>query len=157
MSAPKIIVQVLIMGTQIFGKALYAAGQQAIKNAKTTPQALGGEITGVQNATTGSLTDKLTREHRLTLDEAHLILNSKREESLEGILERYEHLYMVNSPPEPSNASAATPASRRPPAKFYSHYLQSKVVRAKERIEAELSSSQASEPPPDSNPPPPSS
>lgn len=46
-----------------------------------------GEAEGVGNATTGSVTDKLTREHRMTLDEAHLILNTKREEAVERILQ----------------------------------------------------------------------
>ena len=47
---------------------------------------MGSDVAGVGNATTGSVTDKLTREHRMTLDEAHLILNAKREDSLEHIL-----------------------------------------------------------------------
>jgi hypothetical protein len=33
------------------------------------------------------MTDKLTREHRMTLDEAHLILNMKRGDSMEQILQ----------------------------------------------------------------------
>ena len=55
-------------------------------DAKHRPEGLGSDVTGVGKATSGSLTDKLTREHRLTLDEAHLILNAKKEESLEQIL-----------------------------------------------------------------------
>lgn len=56
-------------------------------DAKHRPQgAIGSDVAGVGNATTGSVTDKLTREHRMTLDEAHLILNAKREDSLEHIL-----------------------------------------------------------------------
>jgi import inner membrane translocase subunit TIM16 len=104
-SAPKIIIQILITGTQIFGKALLEAGRQAAKSAspcdaarirahsfttdaKHRPQgAMGSDVAGVGNATTGSLTDKLTREHRMTLDEAHLILNTKREEAMEQILQ----------------------------------------------------------------------
>ena len=41
----------------------------------------------MRNATSGSLTDRLTREHRMTLDEARLILNVKKEEPMEGILQ----------------------------------------------------------------------
>jgi hypothetical protein len=103
-SAPRAIIQILISGTQIFGKALYAAGTQAIKSilpldrardkiayvscidAKHRPDALSSDVVGVGKATSGSLTDKLTREHRLTLDEAHLILNTKKEDGLEQIL-----------------------------------------------------------------------
>lgn len=48
---------------------------------------IGSDVAGVGNATSGSLTDKLTREHRMTVDEAHLILNTKRTESLEQILQ----------------------------------------------------------------------
>lgn len=45
-----------------------------------------GDAAGVGNATSGSLTDRLTREHRMTMDEAHLILNTKRAESFENVL-----------------------------------------------------------------------
>ncbi|KAI0266708.1 Pam16-domain-containing protein [Gloeopeniophorella convolvens] len=153
MSAPKIIIQILITGTQIFGKALLEAGRQAAKNAKHRPQgATGGDIAGVGNATTGSLTDKLTREHRMTIDEAHLILNTKREDALERVLQNYEHLFKANAPPEAPPKPAA--GSRGAPAPRQSHYLQSKVVRARERIEAELKVA-AEEPPSPPTPPPP--
>ncbi|KIJ67751.1 hypothetical protein HYDPIDRAFT_107238 [Hydnomerulius pinastri MD-312] len=139
MSAPKIIVQIVLTGAQIFGKALFEAGRQAVKNAKHTPQgALGSDVAGVRNATSGSATDKLTREHRMTLDEAHLILNIKRGEAMENVLKNYEHLFKVNSPkpaPDPPATGARTGKQPAPPT--HSHYLQSKVVRARERIEAE--------------------
>ena len=51
------------------------------------PGAAGGDVAGVGNATTGSLTDRLTREHRMTADEARLILNVKKEDSVEKILQ----------------------------------------------------------------------
>jgi hypothetical protein len=54
-------------------------------DAKHRPQGA-VDVAGVGNATTGSVTDKLTREHRMTLDEAHLILNAKHGENLEHIL-----------------------------------------------------------------------
>lgn len=47
---------------------------------------LGNDVAGVGNATSGSITDKLTRAHRMTLDEAHLILNVKRGEEIETVL-----------------------------------------------------------------------
>jgi mitochondrial import inner membrane translocase subunit TIM16 len=43
-------------------------------------------VAGVGNATSGSLTDQLTRQHRMTLDEAHLILNVKRGEDMSVVL-----------------------------------------------------------------------
>lgn len=86
------------------GKAFYEAGKQAVKStltnlclnpsltnvfqdAKHRPAgAAGGDISGVENAKTGSITDTLTREHRMTLDEAQLILNVKRNDGLEQTL-----------------------------------------------------------------------
>ena len=104
----------------------------------------------------------------MTLDEAHLILNTKKEEGLEHILkvcvlsilsfcpvsahwidlvcsnpiQNYEHLFKMNSPASvPPLSGAPTPrpaAGKQPVLPSHSHYLQSKVVRARERIEAEL-------------------
>jgi len=88
------------------GKAFFEAGRQAVKSgpsskfvlpyyhhsyfvadAKHSPQGvLGSDVAGVGNANTGSMTDQLTRQHRMTIDEANLILNVKREESMEQIL-----------------------------------------------------------------------
>ena len=60
-----------------------------------------GDAAGVGNATSGSITDRLTREHRMTADEARLILNVKREDGLETILKvspsvsyTYAHIHM---------------------------------------------------------------
>ncbi|KAF8348078.1 Pam16-domain-containing protein, partial [Amanita rubescens] len=125
----------LATGTKILGKAFYEAGKQAAKNAKHRPAgAAGSDISGVENAKTGSITDTLTREHRMTLDEAQLILNVKRSDGLEQMLKHYEHMFKANSPPIPEKS----PPSRSTSTPAYSHYLQSKVVRAKERIEAEM-------------------
>ncbi|KAN0091252.1 hypothetical protein V8E55_004818 [Tylopilus felleus] len=139
MSAPRLIGQILITGAQIFGKAFLAAGRQAIQNAKHRPEALSSDVGGIRNATSGSATDKLTREHRMTLDEAHLVLNVKRGEAMENILKNYEHLFKVNSPrPAPDPPASGSRPSRPQPPPPHSHYLQSKVVRAHERIEAEM-------------------
>ncbi|KIM83302.1 hypothetical protein PILCRDRAFT_819549 [Piloderma croceum F 1598] len=168
MSAPKIIVQLVVTGAQILGKAFYEAGKQAVKNAKQAPPgAITSDVAGVRNATSTSWTDKLTREHRMTLDEAHLILNTKKEEELERVLRNYEHLFKMNSPASPSSSSEPTPtprptAGKQPVLPSHSHYLQSKVVRARERIEAELkiaqedAASPATHEAPGSAPPPPS-
>lgn len=94
----------------------------------------------------------------MTLDEAHLILNTKREEALEAVLkvrlvppliaglivtlengQNYEHLFKMNSPPPPPETVKPRLAGKQPSyVPTNSHYLQSKVVRARERIEAEL-------------------
>ncbi|EJU04274.1 hypothetical protein DACRYDRAFT_20854 [Dacryopinax primogenitus] len=135
MSLPRAIIQIVITGSGILGKAFYEAGRQAMKNAQYRPASiLGNEVAGVAGANTGSATDVLTRQHRMTLDEAHLILNTKKGDVMPSVLQKYEHLFKVNAPPAPPEAGKPHP--KVPPP--YSHYLQSKVVRAKERIEAEL-------------------
>ena len=113
---------------------------------------MGGDAAGVSNANTGSATDQLTRHHRMTLDEAQLILNIKRGDTLEQTLKvftrsylpitlfisfpkNYEHLFKINSPPPPQ-PKPTTPG--RQTLTFHSHYLQSKVFRARERLEAEF-------------------
>jgi len=47
---------------------------------------MGNDAAGVGHANSGSPTDQLTRQHRMTLDEAQLILNVKRTDSLEQVL-----------------------------------------------------------------------
>jgi hypothetical protein len=56
-------------------------------DARYKPEGGGGEAAGMDNATTGSTTDQMTRTHRMTLDEAHLILNVKRGEIMEKVNE----------------------------------------------------------------------
>ncbi|KAJ3823120.1 hypothetical protein F5880DRAFT_570544 [Lentinula raphanica] len=163
MSSPRAIIQILITGTRILGKAFYEAGRQAAKNA-TAPAAgsVGNDVAGVGHASSGSITDQLTRQHRMTLDEAHLILNVKHEQGLETILNHYEHLFKANSPPPPP-PKPLTPSKARATGQFHSHYLQSKVVRARDRIQAERSMSEpdpstqtsSSSPSSPSSPPPP--
>ncbi|KNZ80481.1 Mitochondrial import inner membrane translocase subunit tim-16, partial [Termitomyces sp. J132] len=153
-SSPKVLVQILITGTRILGKAFYEAGRQAVKNAKHQPQGVtGGDAAGVGAAMSSSPTDQLTRQYRMTLDEANLILNVKREESLEQILKNYEHLFKTNSPPPPPEKPMRGKASQP----THSHYLQSKVFRARERIEAERKLQEPSAPPADAQTSPPPS
>ncbi|KAJ6475288.1 hypothetical protein C8R47DRAFT_1142926 [Mycena vitilis] len=138
MSSPKLIVQILISSTRILGKAFLEAGRQAVKNAKASPQGvLGNDVAGVGNASSASRTDQLTRHHRMTLDEAHLILNTKTGEQMEKIMQSYELLFKANSaPPAPPKPAPG----KQPSIISHSHYIQSKVVRARERIQAEISS-----------------
>jgi len=127
------------------GKAFWEAGRQAVKNAQYRPSSgFGGDVAGVNTATTGSVTDVLTRQHRMTLDEAHLILNLKKGDPMPSVIQKYEHLFKANAPPPPPEAGKPVP--KVPPP--YSHYLQSKVVRAKERIEAEANAPKEAPPPP---------
>jgi mitochondrial import inner membrane translocase subunit TIM16 len=69
-------------------------------------------------------------------------------------IQHYEHLFKVNSPPTaPPKAPAAGKKPVPPP---YSHYLQSKIVRARQRIEAEAAGEAApAQAQPEKAPPPP--
>jgi import inner membrane translocase subunit TIM16 len=123
---------------------------------------MGNDAAGVGHATSSSPTDQLTRQHRMTLDEAQLILNIKRGAEIQQILkvsylffpllyqlehllsrQNYEHLFKVNSPlPKPDKPLTGKQST----LPSHSHYLQSKVFRARERIEAEL---KVGDPPPE--------
>ena len=115
----------------------------------------------------------------MTLDEARLILNAKKADPVESTLrvrakielmllcfylpsissQNYEHLFKANSPPPPPE----NPPPGRQKPQYWSLYLQSKVLRAKERIEAELksaveeeiSATKASQKPPETSGPSP--
>ena len=82
-------------------------------------------------------------------------------------LQHYEHLFKANSPqPAKKAPTKPAPGQKQPPLPAHSHYVQSKVVRARERIEAELKAGEEPTVPPPTadapgatpnNPPPPSS
>ena len=91
---------------------------------------------------TGSPSDMITRSHRMTLAEAKMILNLQEDISLdaarrtggiadkvrEELAARYEKLFEINAPPAPKGKTGGGSGS---------FYVQSKIVRARERIEAE--------------------
>ncbi|GAA5858981.1 hypothetical protein JCM8547_007189 [Rhodosporidiobolus lusitaniae] len=127
MSGARIVGQVLVLGSQIVGKAFVQAWRQAARNARSPAAEAAAGGRGVGNV------DALSRNHGMTLDEAANILNVKKggiaaaeESELQQMLKNFDHLFTANAP---------TTAEGKPHS---SHYLQSKIVRAKERIEAEM-------------------
>lgn len=56
---------------------------------------MGNDAAGVGHANSGSATDQLTRQHRMTLDEAQLILNVKRETPMEQIMKVHLSLLLA--------------------------------------------------------------
>lgn len=90
----------------------------------------------------GAPSDALTRAHRMTLDEAKLILNLRNDVSAataqrqggiadtirKELEENYERLFTINAPPAPKGKTGGGQGS---------FYMQSKIVRARERIEEE--------------------
>ncbi|MBW0526502.1 hypothetical protein O181_066217 [Austropuccinia psidii MF-1] len=133
MSLPRIVSQVVILGSQILGKAFVEAYRQAARNARSGASQSGGGASGSGGTATGNYAGDgsvITRKHRMTVDEACQILNVNNvqfssgpnnptvSEELTNMLKAYERLY---------NANQDT-----------SKYLLSKVVRAKDRISAEV-------------------
>ncbi|EPQ30123.1 uncharacterized protein PFL1_02240 [Pseudozyma flocculosa PF-1] len=154
MSLPKVLAQILFVGTQIVGKALVEAGRQAGRNARAGRVEAAAAAGGASGTGTGSPSDALTRSHRMTLDEAKMILNLKQDVSYatlvsgaakagandeakslldqvrENMVKNYDHLFKTNAPPAPKGKEGGGQGS---------FYIQSKIVRARERIEAEWS------------------
>ncbi|KAJ3020990.1 mitochondrial import inner membrane translocase subunit TIM16 [Thoreauomyces humboldtii] len=108
----RLITQIAIVGSQILGRAFVDAYKQAAKNA-------------AQNAATQgtgrAALDATTRKTGISVEEATQILNVDKDASVEDILKSYEHLFKQNDPKSGG-----------------SFYLQSKVFRAKERLDMEL-------------------
>ncbi|KAF3398095.1 Mitochondrial import inner membrane translocase subunit tim16 [Penicillium rolfsii] len=109
--AHRIVTQVVVTGARVFGRAFAEAYKQAQASGKYAAQKKGG---GSAFTSSG-----------LTLDEACKILNVKPpasgETNLEHVMERFKKLFDLNDP-----------------QKGGSFYLQSKILRARERIEMEV-------------------
>lgn len=110
----KYIAQLIVAGTQVVGRAFARAIKQEIEASQQAAQRLGN-----------SRSEGKTRSERvanikmgISLEEAKQILNVK-ELTKEEIEDNYQHLFKANEKT--------------------SLYLQSKVVRAKERLDHELS------------------
>uniref|UniRef100_A0A3Q3B471 Presequence translocase associated motor 16 n=1 Tax=Kryptolebias marmoratus TaxID=37003 RepID=A0A3Q3B471_KRYMA len=102
---------IIVMGAQVVGRAFARALQQEFAASQAAARARGR--TGQQSAAASSISG-------MSLQEAQQILNISTL-SPEDIQKNYDHLFKVN------DKSVGG-----------SFYLQSKVVRAKERLEEEL-------------------
>ncbi|XP_022187767.2 mitochondrial import inner membrane translocase subunit tim16-B [Nilaparvata lugens] len=109
----KYIVQIVVLGTQIVGKAFAKALRQEYQASQEAAKRAGGGRQGSQSAATSAKTG-------ISVEEAKKILNIEKLDPAK-INESYEHLFNVNDK-----------------NKGGSFYLQSKVVRAKERLDEEL-------------------
>ncbi|RDH24178.1 protein transporter [Aspergillus niger ATCC 13496] len=110
-TAHRIVTQVVVTGARVFGKAFAEAYKQAQASSKYAAQT--GKKVGASMSS------------GLTLDEACKILNVKPpqngEANLEQVMERFKKLFDLNDP-----------------QKGGSFYLQSKILRARERLEMEI-------------------
>lgn len=109
----KYIAQIIVLGAQVVGRAFARALKQEIAASQEAAKRAGGGPEGTRRAAANASTG-------LTLEEAMQILNLDKLEK-EKVLKNYEHLFQANDK-----------------SKGGSFYLQSKIVRAKERIDEEL-------------------
>ena len=111
---PRILAQVVMTGSRVVGRAFTEAYKQAEASSKYARQAAKDGNTSATYTHSG-----------LTLDEACKILNVKPpmggQANIEQIMERFKKLFDLNEP-----------------KKGGSFYIQSKVLRARERIEMEV-------------------
>ncbi|XP_059078719.1 mitochondrial import inner membrane translocase subunit tim16-B-like [Tigriopus californicus] len=109
----KHLAQLIIAGAQVVGKAFVSAVRQEIRMSQEAAKRHANK-----NSTASAAE---TTRSGISLDEAMEILNVDHLKDVESIQKNYEHLFNVNDK-----------------AKGGSFYLQSKVVRAKERVDQEM-------------------
>ena len=123
----KYLAQIIVLGTQMVGRAFARALRQEIAASQEAARRAGGGQQGSQRVAANTRTG-------LTLDEALRILNVERPDQTEQIDRNYKYLMEANDR-----------------SKGGSFYLQSKVVRAKERIDEELKNSKTNSSPKSEN------
>ncbi|XP_022099584.1 mitochondrial import inner membrane translocase subunit tim16-B-like [Acanthaster planci] len=111
--AAKYVAQIIVLGAQVVGRAFTRALRQEIQASQQAAKRAGGGKEGAQSAAKDSLTG-------ITLQEAKMVLNVTKMDP-ELINKNFDHLFKVNDK-----------------SKGGSFYLQSKVIRAKERLDQEL-------------------
>ena len=113
--AHRILTQIVITGSRILGRAFTEAYKQAQASSKYAAAANKDNPQALHNLSSSGL----------TLDEACKILNVKPPQggktNMENVYERFKRLYDLNEPKQGG-----------------SFYLQSKILRARERIELEV-------------------
>ncbi|KAG0071996.1 hypothetical protein BGZ92_004144, partial [Podila epicladia] len=90
--AGRVIAQILVMGTQIVGKAFMEAYRQAAANAAKG----GGHQAAKNGSSKAAAADAATRKTGMSIDEAMNILNITKEADLAKVVKNYEHLFKVN-------------------------------------------------------------
>lgn len=109
----KHLIQAAILGAQVIGKAFIRAVRQEYAASQEAAKRAGGGRKGAERAAQNIRSG-------ITVEEAQQILNVSKLDP-EEIRQKYEHLFNANDK-----------------SKGGSFYLQSKVVRAKERLDQEL-------------------
>ena len=115
LQAHRLVTKVIIVGTRVLGRAFAEAYRQAAASSKYASATGKSNLSSANNLASSGL----------TLDEACRILNVKPPQggkaNMEDVMERFKRLFDNNDP-----------------KKGGSFYLQSKILRARERIEMEV-------------------
>ncbi|PVU84843.1 hypothetical protein BB559_004482 [Furculomyces boomerangus] len=114
MSAPKAIAQMIFIGGKIIRQAFKDAYKQASINSAAARAAAGNA------KSEESSNDSITKKTGIALDESKKILNVEDLSDMEAIKKKYEHMFKINDPKDGG-----------------SFYIQSKIIRAFERIQIE--------------------
>lgn len=113
--AHRLLAQIVLTGGRVFGRAFAEAYKQAQASSAYARAATGNDPSAARTAGASGL----------TLDEACKILNVKPPQggqaNMDSVMERFKKLYDLNDPKTGG-----------------SFYLQSKILRARERIENEV-------------------
>ncbi|KAL0270279.1 UNVERIFIED_CONTAM: hypothetical protein PYX00_007742 [Menopon gallinae] len=110
----KYLLQILYQGSRLVGRAFLKALREEINASEEAAKRAGGGRRGAASAAENTRAG-------LTVEEAQKILNVNNLEDVEQIKKNFEHLFQVNDR-----------------SRGGSFYLQSKVVRAKERLDREI-------------------
>ncbi|XP_059152394.1 mitochondrial import inner membrane translocase subunit Tim16-like isoform X3 [Physella acuta] len=110
----KYLAQIILAGTQVVGRAFARAVKQEYAASQQAAKNAGGGRHGARKAAADTVSG-------MTLQEAKQVLNVADINDTEALLKNYQHLFDVNDK-----------------SKGGSLYLQSKVFRAKERIDMEI-------------------
>ncbi|CAL8120022.1 unnamed protein product [Orchesella dallaii] len=129
----KYLIQIIVLGTQAVGRAFAKALRQEYQASQAAAQARRGAGGGARSGGGDSKTAAENMRLGLSVEEARQILNISPESSVEEVHKQYEHLFKINDK-----------------AKGGSFYIQSKVYRAKERLDQDLKSSDTADPTPKS-------
>ncbi|KAK8734971.1 hypothetical protein OTU49_005753 [Cherax quadricarinatus] len=109
----KHLVQLIVAGVQVVGRAFIKALRQEIAASQAAAERAGGGAAGAKHSATN-------QKLGMSLEEAKQILNVEDLDP-ERLRKNYEYLFNINDK-----------------SKGGSFYIQSKVVRARERIDLEL-------------------
>ncbi|CAD5221134.1 unnamed protein product [Bursaphelenchus xylophilus] len=123
------VAKIVLAAGEAVGKAFTRAVKQEMDASKRTAQAAASSSTGSRQHSSAKNETKTNARLGISLQEALQILDVKAPLKTEEVQKKYDHLFKVND-----KANGGT------------LYLQSKVYRAKERIDAELSNETPKEP-----------